>query len=210
MVLVDVALVLAVVNVCVALVSWSSGLVTSVAAGLALDYFHTEPLHSLRITSASDIMAVVLLGALGVSVSSASALRLRALARVRLDHISIDARSALDSSMASNRNASEMWLDSVRASSSRLSLVDCRVLRGAGDIRLPTIVRHRSGIDKGPEVFLLPEVGALMAFADPRRGQVLLKPRPGLGAVDLDRRVVTAFVDQLDLATLAPQLAETM
>jgi hypothetical protein len=210
MALVDIALLLAVVNVSVALVSWRGGLVTSITAGLALDYFHTEPIHSLRITSSTDIVAVVLLGALGISVSAASALRLRALARAHHDHLASDARDMLEASMRSPRVASEMWLDSVRASSHRLSLVECRVVRGSGDTRLPEIVRHRAGIDKGPEQFVLPEGGALMAFADPRRGHVLLTPQEGLGSIDLDRRVVTAFVDQLDLAISSPDRAETV
>jgi hypothetical protein len=203
MALVDVALLLAVVTVSVALVSWGSGLTTSLAAGLALDYFHTQPTHSLRITSSADVIAVFLLGALGVAVSTASALRVRSLARAHHDDVADGARSVLDAARSVPTVASEMWLDSVRASSHRLSLVECQLELGANDSTLPHIVRHRGGIDAGSDVFVLPEGGALMAFADPRRGHVRLAPRMGLGAVDLDRRVVTAFVDQLDLAMWA-------
>ncbi|MBU3703596.1 MAG: DUF4118 domain-containing protein, partial [Ilumatobacteraceae bacterium] len=47
----NVALVLAAVIVGAALVDWLAGLTTAVVGAVALNYFHAEPVHSLRITS---------------------------------------------------------------------------------------------------------------------------------------------------------------
>jgi K+-sensing histidine kinase KdpD len=49
------ALVLAFVCVAAALVSPIAGFVTSAAAALALNYFHTTPVHSLRMTEADEV-----------------------------------------------------------------------------------------------------------------------------------------------------------
>ena len=81
------ALLLAVVIVTAALVDSIAGLSTAVAGALALNYFHTEPVHSLRITSRSDVVAVILLAALGIVVSAATAFRVSE--RVRQYHSSL-------------------------------------------------------------------------------------------------------------------------
>ena len=73
----NVALVMAVVTVLFALLDWMAGLTTSVAAALALNYYHTEPFHTLRVTDSRDTLSIGLLLTLGLTVSAATAFRVR-------------------------------------------------------------------------------------------------------------------------------------
>src|SRR4249920_227122 len=72
------ALALAFVCVAAALVNPVAGFLTSAVAALALNYFHTTPVHSLRMTEGDEIVTVVLLVLLGAAVSIATTLRFRA------------------------------------------------------------------------------------------------------------------------------------
>src|SRR5215213_566664 len=75
--LANAALAMAVLTVAVALVDWLAGITTSIAAALSLNYFHTEPFHTLRVTDERDVVSIVLLALLGVAVSAVSAYRIR-------------------------------------------------------------------------------------------------------------------------------------
>jgi len=65
----NVALVMAVVTVLFALVDWLAGITTSVASALALNYYHTEPFHTLRVTDSRDMLSIGLLLVLGLTAS---------------------------------------------------------------------------------------------------------------------------------------------
>jgi hypothetical protein len=201
MAIANVALVMAVLTVAVATVSWRAGVTTSIAAALALNYFHTEPVHSLRITAQADLVAVLLLASIGIAVSAATALRVRSFARVHTATAAAEHRSLLATASAQDRPVSVVWTDAVQAACAGMALVDCR-LEPVGASKLPSIARQRSHADDatGTATFVLPDGGATVAFIDPRSGaQVALTPRAGMGAIELDRRVVLAFVDQLEL-----------
>ena len=78
----NVALVLAIVVAGAAMLGGSvAGVVTSLAASLAFDYFHTEPYFDLRIDKRDDVAAAVLLLVLGGAVGVFASLR----NNVRLD-----------------------------------------------------------------------------------------------------------------------------
>lgn len=199
MAIANVALVLAAITVAVAVASWQAGLSTSVVAALALNYFHTEPVHSLRITQASDLISVLLLALIGGAVSSATAWRVRHLARSHVAEVAAKGRSLLSTAGAHDRPVEVMWLEAVRSACSALALVECRIEPLGASPKLPAIARQRPNVD-GPNGFVLPEAGAVLALKDPRiAAQVVLRPIAGMGSLELDRRVVMAFVDQLEL-----------
>ena len=195
----NVALILAGITVAVALVTWVGGLVTSTTAALALNFFHTEPVHTLRISDAGDLLTVVLLGALGIGVSVTTVVRVRT-AAIRSRHASsADATRELRA-LTSAQPVAELWSLAIDAIANQLELVDARIVT-AGSTDLPLIARHRWNEADADHTLLLPEGGAVVAFADPRhRCEVVLAPRHGMGALSLDRRAVFAFVDQLALA----------
>jgi hypothetical protein len=198
MAIANVALVMAAITVSIAVVSWRAGLSTSVVAALALNFFHTDPVHSLRITQGSDVLAVVLLATIGIAASAATAIRVRAFAHEHVAEKAAEGRNLLATAGTQNRPVEVMWTEAVRAACAGLSLVDCRI-EPAGSSRLPSIARQRPDLD-GANTFVLPESGAVIGLRDPRHpAQVVLTPRAGMGALEVDRRAVMAFVDQLEL-----------
>lgn len=195
----NVALVMAVATVVIAIVSWKAGVVTSIAAALALNYFHTEPLHTFRVTQRSDVIALALLASVGLASSAASAARVRSFARA---HARVDddaGTTLLADTSAVARRADVVWIEAIRTSCPDLAMVECR-LESTGSSNLPTIARFRPVLDASA-TFVLPQTGAVIEMKDPRRSlSVALIPRSGAGALHLDRRMVLAFVDQLELA----------
>ena len=200
--IVNVALVTAAVSIAVAIVGWRGGLATSLAAALALNYFHTEPVHSLRITSTNDLIAVLLLGSLGAAVSIGTAMRIRVFARSDTKASQTLASANLAESLRQPQPLADVWMRSVDASSGSLALVDCCVDLGE-HTRLPLIARTAPGASVS-SILLLPETGAAIPFANTALpGRLVLIPRPGIGAVEVDRRAVLACVDNVELALTA-------
>ncbi len=194
--LVNTALALACVTTVVAILDWRSGVANSIVAALSLNYFHTEPTHSLRITAASDVWMVVLLSALGLGVSASTAFRWRRslVAERRLSAEQVNSRLLSDAFGV--RQADSLWHDSVDALAEGMSLIDVRLTTDA-DIRLPRIARQ-SGDDSG--LVLVPESGALVEFRNDRlKSRLILTPQRGVGAVEVRREVVFAFVDAYEL-----------
>jgi hypothetical protein len=207
----NVALVLAAATIAAALLSSLAGLATSVVAAMSLNYFHTAPVHSLRVSSGSDLLAIALLAAIGLMVSTVTALRVRRTAVSRRGVHADGAAADLRESLLSGRPVMDAWDLTVAAAAAQFGLVDVRLQR-AGTIGLPTISRKMWG-PNDPDVdhlMLLPESGAVVQFRDPRHGeQLVLTPRAGMGAVHIDRRVALTLADQIELslARLAPSHA---
>ena len=198
----NVALVLAAITVGAALLSSLAGLTTSLVAAMSLNYFHTEPVHSLRVSAGSDVLAVALLAALGLMVSAVTALRVRSTAvGLRAAHAD-QAAADLRASLRSPQPVVDVWDTAVAAAAAQFGLVDVR-LEPTGSSRLPVVSRKpwdpRNAADDN--MMVLPEGGAIVQFHDPRRGeQLVLTPRPGMGAVSIDRRVALTFADQVEVS----------
>jgi hypothetical protein len=73
----NVALVLAIITTCAALLRWEAGILTSLVAASTLNFFHTQPIRSFRITSGADLMMITLLMLIGLGVSFLTASRVR-------------------------------------------------------------------------------------------------------------------------------------
>ncbi len=192
MALANVALLLAALCVGAALVSWQAGLLTSVVAGLALNYFHTVPVHSLRMTEGAEIGTVVLLIGLGVIVSVATAVRVR---RRTLAHSGAEgdrATQRLRELLDDGGPALAAWHAALDGSNPQLGLLDARLVIGAGSL---PIVARKPSLDT-PDLVVLPESGAAVRLAADDRF-LIVRPQPGLGALEVDRRALLSFADQL-------------
>jgi hypothetical protein len=144
------------------------------------------------------VLAVVLLAVIGIAVSAATALRVRAFAHEHVAVKAAEGRNLLATAGSVNRPVDVVWAEVVRSACAGLSLVECRI-EPLGASALPSIARQRQDFG-GPSTFVLPESGAVLAFRDPRHpAQVVLTPRAGMGALELDRPTVMAFVDQLEM-----------
>ena len=73
----NIALVLAILTTCAALLRWEAGIVTSLVAASTLNFFHTQPIRSFRITSGADLLMISLLMMIGLGVSFLTASRVR-------------------------------------------------------------------------------------------------------------------------------------
>ena len=73
----NIALVLAILTTCAALLRWEAGILTSLVAASTLNFFHTQPIRSFRITSGADLLMISLLIMIGLGVSFLTASRVR-------------------------------------------------------------------------------------------------------------------------------------
>ncbi len=201
MALANVALLLAALSVGAALVSWPAGLLTSVVAGMALNYFHTVPVHSLRMTEGAEILTVALLIGLGAVVSAATALRVR---RRTFAHSGAEAERAtreLRDLLEAGGPALAAWHVALDGANPQLGLLDARLVVGEPST-MPVVARKASSDDT--DVVVLPETGAALRLASDDRFLVV-RPQQGIGALEVDRRVLLQFADQL-ASTLASTL----
>ena len=197
--LANVALVMAVVTVGFAVVDWAAGVTTSVVAALSLNYFHTEPYRTLRITDRRDVYSVLLLGALGLAVSAVTAARVRhGVTTLRR----ADARHAGDELavlLADDRPAPEVWSAAITAAANDLGLVSARVTaKNPGG--LPIIGRRLA--DSDDPTLMLPAVGAVLPLQH-RHAEgrwLIVTPRAGMAPLTVDRRAVLVFADAIELA----------
>jgi hypothetical protein len=195
------ALVMAVLTVSVALVDWLAGITTSIASALALNYFHTEPFHTLRVTDDSDIVSIVLLALLGVAVSAVTAYRIRRdVHQIRAGDAEA-AAAAMAATLDADRPAGQVWTMALAAPATDLGLVLARVSQSAPP-QLPTIARPTTGRAGDDPTLILPEYGAALKL-DRRHAEgrwLVLTPRHGMGPLTLDRRAVLLFAATVELA----------
>lgn len=196
MALVNVALMLAIVTMVCALADWRFGVVASAASALVLNYFHTEPVHSFRVASGEDVLTIVLLGVLGIGVSTYAALRVqtrvkhvgKSIAEMRSRELFAGLRQGTDSRVA--------WEDAVRALST-----------GWGDLRIRLVQKGRETgprVSRNPDAGMVDELivsesGVLVEFADPRiREELLVTARSGCPSVIVSRSVVLRMVNDIE------------
>jgi hypothetical protein len=198
--LANAALVMALLTVGVALIDWVAGITTSVAAALALNYFHTEPYRTLRVTDSRDVWSIVLLGGLGLMVSAATALRVRRNVRRIRAGDAITAGQHITEMVGQDHAAGQVWSTAISTPANDLGLVLARVETSLPE-GLPTI-----GRPKIPELvdhdLVLPQYGAALRL-ERRHAEgrwLVLTPRDGFGPLTLDRRSVMAFATTVELA----------
>jgi K+-sensing histidine kinase KdpD len=193
------ALALAFACVAAALVSPIAGFVTSAVAALALNYFHTTPVHSLRMTEGDEIVTVVLLVLLGSSVSIATTLRFRAKVAVHRTDESLAATRDLQELLSHGGALPAVWLTAVQSVCVQAGSIDVSLLAAAPS-EVPVISHRRpSGTGSDADEVVIPETGAALLLPN-GRGALLLRPQAGLGAITAARTMLLQFGDQLAAA----------
>lgn len=190
----NVALLLAFVCVAAALLRPLAGVTTSIAAALALNYFHTVPVHSLRMSDPQEATSVLLLMALGLSVSAATTLRVRS--RVHAHHTSTSSAASGELLMALRNGASlpAAWMTAVQAACQQGGAIDVQLVADAP--RDAPQVNVRGSADSRTDELVVPETGAVLPL--PRGGGVLvLRPQAGMGSVVVHRSVLVQFAEQV-------------
>ena len=128
----NVALVLALVCVAAALVHPGAGLFTSAVAALALNYFHTVPIHSLRMSQSDEITTVVLLVVHGLAVSVGATLRARSKVGTHRTNVSDAAGHDLRTLLAEGSSLVAAWQTAVLADTGHAASLDVIVLADTG------------------------------------------------------------------------------
>jgi K+-sensing histidine kinase KdpD len=196
------ALALAFVCVAAALVSPIAGFVTSAVAALALNYFHTTPVHSLRMTDGDEILTVVLLVLLGSSVSIATTMRVRTKVAGHRTDESLAATRELQELLSHGGSLPAVWLTAVQSVMVQAGSIDVSLLSAAPS-EVPVISRRLpSGTSSDGDVVVIPETGAALLLPN-GRGALLLRPQAGLGAITAARAMLFQFGDQLAAALAA-------
>jgi uncharacterized protein DUF4118 len=195
----NVALVLAFVSVAAALISPIAGFLTSAVAALSLNYFHTKPIHSLRMTDGDEIVTVILLVLLGALVSIATTMRVRVKVAGHRTDESLAATRELQQLLVHGGALPAVWLTAVQAVCVQAGSIDVW-LSPAAPSEVP-VISHRAtaGIGSDGDTVVIPETGAALLLPN-GRGALLLKPQNGLGAITARRTMLLQFGDQLAAA----------
>jgi len=206
----NVALILSFIVVIAALMGRAAGVVTAIVAGLSLNFFHTEPFHSLRISSGRDVATVLLLTGLGILVSEMSAWRRRAhYSSVRRLH---GAQALRDTAalIAARSEPNEVWNVIQPAILDLLDLADCRYEPGSSPSAPPmqrsgTLVAHTMHL--GRDGFEISEDGAAIAvtFAGHTMGHIVMRPLGHRGSPRDAREVAVALADLYAVALVEQQ-----
>jgi Domain of unknown function (DUF4118) len=193
------ALALGFVCVSAALVSPIAGFLTSAVAALALNYFHTTPVHSLRMTEGDEIVTVVLLVLLGSSVSIATTLRVRSKVAIYRTDESLAASRELQKLLLHGGPLPAVWHAAVQSVCAQAGSIDVSLLSAAPS-EVP-VISHRvsSGPGSDGDTVVIPETGAALLLPN-GRGALLLRPQAGLGAITAARAMLFQFGNQLAAA----------
>ena len=123
----NVALVLALVVVGAAVFGGRvAGGVTSIAAALSFDYFHTQPYYSLRINDREDIIAAVLLLVMGVAVGQLAMMRYGSRHELQVHAKGAAHLEDVAAVVAAGANLDEVWPVVRRALVDQLELAEAR------------------------------------------------------------------------------------
>ena len=202
----NIALVLVVVIVAAATLGGRLvGAVTSVAAALAYNFFHTQPYRSLSVDNREDVTTVVLLLVVGLIVGELANLHSRRARRRARPAAGAHWLEQVAGLVAGGRPVDEVWPAVQKGLIDELGLASCRFEPAPYDGQLPAV--QRSGRLEGPltwarEGFELPAGGAQLAVEHGGHlfGRVVLEPTPGRGVSLDERRVAVALTDQLAVA----------
>ena len=152
----NVALLLALVSVGVALVRPGAGLFTSAVAALALNYFHTLPIHSLRMSESDEITTVVLLMVHGLAVSIGATLRARSKVGTHRTNVSDAAGHDLRTLLVEGSSLVAAWQTAVLADTGHAASLDV-LLRADTGTRHVVIAGNATS-----DVVVVPEAGAVL------------------------------------------------
>jgi K+-sensing histidine kinase KdpD len=202
------ALVLVVVIVAAgALGGRRAGAVTAGAACLSFNFFHTQPLYSLRIHSSEDIWTVALLFTIGLVVGQLSAFARNTQTKSIIDRAGVIHLEKIGAMVAEDQPVSTVWPAVRSALLDELTLLDARF--ESGDHAASSMdVLHRNGRFDNTVMFWnragmeLPREGIAIPVSAGSRtfGRIVLAPNPGTGTTPDQRRVAVALSDLLAVA----------
>lgn len=148
------------------------------------------------------VLFLLALGVFGAAVHLLSTRHLRGLVARPLPGESLEWLDTVVVHLRSGASVPDVWSSVTAAASSSLMNLSVRLVP-AGSSELPVISRHRGTVAGTSGVYstlVIPHGGAVARPSDPRaRFEVEFTPSKGLGAVEVPRAAVIAFVDDLEI-----------
>lgn len=203
----NIALLLALVVTAAGIVGRRRGaLATALSAALSYNFFHTEPIHTLRIAAAKDIFTVALLAGLGVLVGELSQRRVTAQRSSRAQHVELGLLHTTAEAIRDSTTTDDAIAAACDAVRDLLHADDVTFKGAAFGPAQPHITRNGTlesialratvdGYDLGSEPIAMDVAGPAG-----QRGHLVIHPSSGR-PVSLDRRLGAVIVaDQLGLA----------
>lgn len=193
------ALILAIFTTAIGSMNPTAGIFTSFTAGAFLNYFHTAPVNSFRMSSSSDILMISLFTVLGLGVSIITSIRMRHNLLINNRDAMRSQQEASSAPLTPSLQATQFWQSFIERIDPNLSFLQVQCTDRPKE-EIPTIARHRSASADAPTV-LIPECGAIIEFLDPRISQVLiLKPATGFAPLEVSRSAIFALSSDVELS----------
>ena len=182
-----------------------AGAFAAIVATFSFDFFFTQPYNSMRIQSADDVEATVLMLVCGIIVGFVSSWGRRGHHAADIGSSDIRRIHKVAEAVAAGWSTSEVEFLACTAITEVLHLRDCRFEAAPIDDEVDLPVLERNGrINRREyrftrEGFELPESGVQLAvFARGQQvGRLVMTPTPGAGASLEQRVVAVAIADQL-------------
>jgi K+-sensing histidine kinase KdpD len=201
----NVALVLVVVIVTAAALGGRlAGAMTAAAACLSFNFFHSQPLYSLRVRSADDIWTIALLFIIGLAVGEVAVFAHTNQTKAIIDRAGLAHLEEIGAMVAEDQPPSTVWPAVQAALLDELSLVDATfepgdqpastmaVLERSGRFDNTVMFWSREGMELPRDGVVLPVRAATRSY-----GRIVLAPSPGRGTTRDQRRVAVALADLL-------------
>lgn len=203
----NVALILVVVIVAAAALGGRlAGVVTAGAACLTFNFFHSEPLYTLRVHSSDDIWTISLLFVIGLVVGQLAVFARHNQVNAVIDRAGTAHLEEIGAMVAENQPPSEVWPAVQAALRDELRLVDATFEPGEHPTSSMAVLDRAGRFDNkvmfwSREGFELPRDGvALRVSAGSHSyGRIVLAPSPGRGTTRGQRQVAVALADLLAL-----------
>lgn len=188
-----------------------TGLLVGCAAALGYNFFHTQPVHTLRISDPADVITVVLLAVVGVVVGQIAEMRRRATRRAMSQGNELRRLRSIIAMVDAGAPVTEVW-EAIRGA----LVADLHVVAAhyeaassepSANEALPSL--RADGSISGAQMllfepvgFALPEEGITVPVTVGSRtlGRIVLVPGPRTGTTTEQRRGVVALADLLAMA----------
>ena len=199
------ALVLVVVIVAAAALGGRlAGAMTAAAACLSFNFFHTEPLYTLRVHSDNDIWTIALLFIIGLAVGEVAVFARSNRTRAIIDRGGLAHLETIGAMVAEDLPPDAVWPAVRAALVDELRLLDATfepdgqtasrlpVLERNGTVEVSVMYWTREGMELPRDGVALPVGAGSRSY-----GQIALTPAPGRGTTPDQRRVAIALADLL-------------
>ena len=177
---------------------------TAAAACLSFNFFHTQPLYTLRVHSANDIWTIALLFVIGLTVGEVAVFARRNQTKAIIERAGIAHLEAVGAMVAADQPLSTVWPAVQAALLDELRLVDATFEPGDRPATPLAVLERNGRIDDkvmfwSREGMELPRDGVVLPVCAGTRlhGHIVLEPSLGRGTTRAQRRVAVALADLL-------------